>query len=133
MSAKYHRHSLAKKAQRKATTFRFAPGIQKRLELLGKLKKTTLNRLVNAAVEEYVESSLAETEVSLTDLLGRIRASRQVDANFDSAIAEFVQGEATLGTTDPVEGRPVEANHRRRKAAPKETPAQAVVREALRG
>ena len=124
-----HRSSVAKKVQRKATTFRFAPVVQKRLELLGKLKKTPLNRLVNVAVAQYVDIGLAEAEADLTNVLGRIRASRQADPNFDSAIGEFIEGEATLAARDPVEGEVVKPKSGRKKA--KEGAAQTKVHEVL--
>ena len=96
---------IAMKApHRKATTFRFAPAVQKQLELLAKLKKAPLNRLVNTAVEQYVEVGLAEAEKSLKDLLHTVRAAREADPNFESAIADFVGAEAVLAAEDPVEG-----------------------------
>jgi len=96
--------NVTKTSGRKATTFRFAPLVQKRLELLAKLKKAPLNRLVNTAVEQYVEVGLAEAEVSLKDLLHTVRAAREADPNFESAIEDFVGAEAALAAADPVEG-----------------------------
>ncbi len=96
--------SVTKAPRRKATTFRFAPLVQKRLELLAKLKKAPLNRIVNTAVEQYVEVGLAEAEVSLKDLLHTVRAAREADPNFESAIEDFVGAEAAFAAEDPVEG-----------------------------
>ena len=93
------------------------------------MKKTPLNRLVNVAVAQYVDIGLAEAEADLTNVLGRLRASRQADPNFDSAIGEFIEAEATLASRDPVEGEVVKPKSGRKKA--KEGAAQTKVHEVL--
>jgi hypothetical protein len=107
------RSAIAKKPQRKATTFRFSPVVQKRLELLGKLRRTPLNRLVNIAVDEYVATALAEVETNLAETLDRIRAARVADSDFESAISDFANAEATLASQDPLKGKPFVASKRR--------------------
>lgn len=118
--------------RRKATTFRFAPVVQKRLELLAKLKGAPLNRLVNAAVEQYVHVGLAEAEVSLKDLLHKIRASRDADPNFESAIADVVSAEAALAAEDPVEGTPTRTESLERDGEPRQGPTRRQIHQVLR-
>jgi predicted transcriptional regulator len=117
-----------RRMERKATTFRLSADVQKRLELLRKLRKAPLNQLVNSAVDQYVTSALAEEEVNLTDTLQRIREARQSDRHFEAAIGQFVESEAALAAEDPVEGKVVDVQPRarRRKAARREdeVPAQ---------
>jgi predicted DNA-binding protein len=133
MPGKRAAKSIATKGpRRKATTFRFAPVVQKRLELLAKLKKAPLNRLVNTAVEQYVEVSLAEAEVSLKNLLHKIRASRDADPNFESAIAEFVGAEAALAAEDPVEGTPTHTAPLARKGKSRQGPTRSLIHQVLR-
>src|SRR5713226_2446647 len=120
---KPHGRPLAKRAPRKATTFRLAPLYQESLKLLGQLKKMPLNQMVNEAVGEYIETRSAEVEADLEETLRRLKAYRKADPNFESAIAKFAEAEAVMADEDPVEG----------KAAPAAGPAQRVVRELLRG
>ena len=89
--ASSRRSAVAKKPQRKATTFRFSPVVQQRLELLGRIRKTPLNRLVNLAVDEYVVTALAEVEANLVETLDRIRAARVADAEFETSVSRSVR------------------------------------------
>lgn len=140
-SAPARQRSLSRRTARKATTFRFSADVQKRLELLRKLRKAPLNQLVNLAVDQYVTTALAEEEVNLTDTLQRIREARNTDEHFESAIAQFVESEASLAARDPVEGKvlDVEPRHRarvrRRKMAGREddVPERALADEILGG
>jgi hypothetical protein len=121
----------AKTAQRRATTFRFAPAVLKRLELLGKVKRTPLNRLVNAAVEQYVATSLKEVEEDLTETLDRIKAARVADPDFESAIADVVNAETSFGNQDPVEGQAFTVTPVRRQGIRKGKQTQRGVHEIL--
>lgn len=117
--------ALLKRAKglRNATTYRLDPRFQKGLALLGEVRKLPLNRMVNEAVGEYLESRAAAVEADLEETLRRIRAYRKADPNFESAISRFAEAEAALAGKDPVEG----------KAAPSAGPAQGLVRELIRG
>ena len=92
------------KAARKATTFRIDSIINSRLEKLSKLLGKSLNKLANEALGEYVVRRTLEVEDDLQSTLEDFRAYRKSDPNFDRAIAEFVEAEATV-KHDPAEGR----------------------------
>jgi predicted DNA-binding protein len=108
--------------QPKATTFRLDPQLQEGLALLSQVLKKPMNRLVNEAVEDFLQKRSAEIESDLEQILKRIRAYREKDPNFDAAIAAFVDAEASSGAKDPAEG------HTQRNAGP----AQTLVHELLR-
>src|SRR3989304_5453949 len=94
-----------KRTKPKATTFRLDPSLQAGLVLLGRVFKKPLNRLVNEAVRGFIEKRSAEVEADLQKTLRRLKVYRKMDPNFESAIAKFVDAEATLAGEDPVEGR----------------------------
>lgn len=108
---------------RRATTFRLEPRLQRGLELLSEARKAPLNRLVNQAVDEYLDVQAASLEADVEDTLRRIKAYRHSDPDFEGAIAKFAQAEADRATEDPVEGRTTRA----------QGPAQRLVRELIRG
>jgi predicted DNA-binding protein len=108
---------------RKATTFRLDPPLQQGLELLQAMLKRPLNRLVNEAVQGFIEKRTAEVESDLQQMLVRVQAYRKLDPGFDRAIATAAEAEARWGADDPVEGR----------SKPGVGPAQAMVQELLRG
>jgi predicted transcriptional regulator len=107
--------------KRKATTFRLDPALQVGLTVLGQVLKQPLNRLVNEAVRGFIEKRSAQVEVDLERTLKRLKASRRKDPDFESAIAQFVEAEASLGRDDPIEG----------KSGPTSGPAQRMVHELL--
>jgi hypothetical protein len=72
---------------RKATTFRLGPRLRKGLALLGEIRRVPLNRLVNEAVGEYLETRSASVEADLEATLRRVNAFREVEPNFESAIS----------------------------------------------
>jgi len=109
--------------QPKATTFRIDPSVRRKLMLLQSVLNKPLNRLVNEALEDFVEKRTAEVETDLLQILMRLRKYRRSDPKFEKAIAQFVNAEASLGSDDPVEGRT------RVKAGP----AQTMVQKLLRG
>lgn len=82
-----------------------------------------LNRLVNEAVGEYLDARAATIEAELEETLRRVKAYRQADPDFESAISKFAEAEAELGAEDPVEGQSTRARG----------PAQRLVRELIRG
>ena len=109
--------------QRKATTFRLDPPVQQALLLLQEVLKKPLNRLVNEALQGFIEKRAAEIESDLEQVLARVRAYRRSDPKFEKAITRFVDAEAGLGSNDPVAGH----------AQPKAGPAQSMVQKLLRG
>jgi predicted transcriptional regulator len=108
---------------RKATTFRLDPRLEKGLALLGEVRRVPLNRLVNEAVGEYLDTRAATVEAELEETLRRVKAYRQADADFESAISKFADAEAESAAQDPVEGHTTRAKG----------PAQRLVRELIRG
>jgi hypothetical protein len=107
----------------KVTTLRLAQPLHRKLELLQRVLKKPLNKLVNEAVDAYVERRTAEVELDLKETLQRVKAARQQDPKFKRAIAEFADAEARHAKKDPVEGRVV------RDSDP--GPAQSLVRSML--
>lgn len=93
------------------------------LELLQRVIKKPLNRLINDAVRSYVEHRSAEVEVDLSEILARVRAYRRSDPDFDRMWDEFVDAEARYGGKDPVE----------RGTQKTAGPAQTMVRKILSG
>lgn len=108
---------------RKATTFRLDPPLQVGLVVLGRLLKQPLNRLVNEAVQGFLEKRSAEVEADLERALQHLKAYRSKDPGFESALQQFVAAEASFGREDALEGRP----------RPVAGAAQAMVRDLLRG
>ena len=79
-----------------------------------------INQLVNEAAKEYVARRILELEDDLEATLDDLRAYQKSDPNFDRAMAEFVEAEATV-KHDPAEGRIVS----------RIGPTESVVRELL--
>ena len=125
--ARSSRRSASTRAKRgggrKATTFRLDPRLEKGLALLGEVRRVPLNRLVNEAVGEYLDTRSATVEAELEETLRRVKAYRQADADFESAISKFADAEAESAAQDPVEGQTARAKG----------PAQRLVRELIRG
>ncbi len=107
----------------KATTFRLDPPLQEGLVLLQAVLKKPLNRLVNEAVQGFIERRTAEVETDLRQALARVQAYRRSDPRFEKAIAQFAAAEAGLAASDPAEGRLLGQTG----------PAQAMVQDLLRG
>ncbi len=109
--------------QRRATTFRLEPRLQRGLELLSDIRRAPLNRLVNEAVDNYLDVQATRLETDLEATLQRVKAYRAADPDFEHAIAGFAEAEAAHAAEDPVEGSTVRARG----------PAQRLVRELIRG
>jgi hypothetical protein len=75
------------------------------LSLLGQIRKLPLNRMVNEAVGEYLESRSAAAEADLEETLRRVRAYRKTDPNFEEVISRFAEAEAALAREDPAQGK----------------------------
>lgn len=107
---------------RKATTYRIDPAVQAGLTLLSKVLGRPQNQLVNEAVRDFVVRRSREVELDLEATLESLRVYRKSDPNFERAIADYVDAEASL-KEDPAEGqRTVDIG-----------PAQARVLELLNG
>jgi predicted transcriptional regulator len=106
----------------RATTVRLTPRNEAGLRLLNAELSRPINRLVNEAVAEYIESNADTLARKLEGTLAKLEGYRRRDPGFRKAIARFVEAEATL--EDDTQGRVVEANA---------GPAVAMVRETLRG
>ena len=91
----------------KATTFRIDPVVQTGLSMLSKILGRPQNQLVNEAVRDFVARRSQEVEMDLEATLEALRAYRKNDPNFERAIADYVEAEASL-KEDPAEGRRVE-------------------------
>ncbi len=93
------------------------------MALLSQILKKPLNRLVNEAVESFLERRSAEVESDLQQILDRVRATRRADPKFEAAIGTLVDAEATLGAEDPAEGRT------QRNAGPVQTMVHQLLRD----
>ena len=89
---------------RKATTYRIDPAVQVGLSTLSKILGRPQNQLVNEAVRDFVARRSREVEADLEATLESLRAYRRNDPNFERAIADYVDAEASL-EEDPAEGR----------------------------
>ena len=91
----------------KATTYRIDPVVQTGLSTLSKVLGRSQNQLVNEAVRDFVARRSREVEMDLEATLEALRAYRKNDPNFERAIEDYVDAEASL-KEDPAEGRRVE-------------------------
>jgi len=76
------------------------------------------------AVERFIDQRAAEVGADLERALERVKALRARDPDFEGAIAQFVEAEASLGGNDPVEGKVTTSTA---------GPAETLVQELLRG
>lgn len=107
----------------KATTLRLAAPLQEGLALLQGVSGKPMNRMVNEAVQAYLEKRSAEVAAELSQTLARVQAWRRSDPGFEQAIDSLVDAEARHAKADPVEGQ----------AAKRAGPAQAEIQALLRG
>jgi len=92
---------------RKATTYRIDPVVQAGLSTLSRVLGRPQNQLVNEAVRDFVARRTREVEADLEATLEELRAYRKHDPNFERAIADYVDAEASL-KEDPAEGQRAE-------------------------
>jgi hypothetical protein len=97
------------------------------LENLSKIEGRPVNQLLNDAIKSFL-SRRGPKERSLETTIARLRAYRERDPGFQSAIAAFVVSEATLD--DPLKGELIEGQFMDGKLAPV-GPAQSRIRELL--
>ena len=91
----------------KATTYRIDPVVQTGLSTLSKILGRPQNQLVNEAVRDFVARRSREVERDLEVTLEALRAYRKSDPDFERAIEDYVDAEASL-KEDPAEGQRVE-------------------------
>ena len=72
--------------------------------LIGKVLKVPVNRLVNEAVEAFVRKRTTEITLNMEETLKLLKARRAMDPDFERAIAEFADSEASYAKEDPAEG-----------------------------
>jgi len=113
---------LTKPTPTHATTVRLTSENEVGLKLLNLELERPINKLINEAVAEYIESQTESLRDKLEQTLANLNAYRRRDPGFRKSIAQFVEAEAAL--EDPAEGRVSES---------KAGPALTMVREALRG
>jgi hypothetical protein len=80
--------------------------------------------LVNEAVERFIDQRAAEVGADLERALESVKALSARDPDFEGAIAQFVEAEASRGGNDPVEGKATTSTA---------GPAERIVRDLLRG
>ena len=105
-----------------ATTVRLTPRNAAGLRMLNAQLERPINKLINEAVAEYIDSRANRLQRRLKTVLANLEAYRRRDPGFEEAIAKFVEAEVRF--EDDAEGRVVE---------PAVGPAVSMVREALRG
>jgi hypothetical protein len=101
---------------RRATTYRIDPAVDALLVTLSDVLGRPRNQLVNEAVREFVERRSKEVEADLEATLVRLRAHRARDPDFQGAIQDWVDAEAS-SEHDPAEGDRTENAPRERKRA----------------
>jgi len=89
---------------KKATTCRLDPVVHESLSKLSQILGQPLDQLVNEAVSDFVARRSKQVEADLEKTLERLRAYRKSDPDFERAIADYVDAEASL-KEDPAEGR----------------------------
>ena len=87
----------------KATAYAIDPTVEANLSALSKKLGRPLNQLVNEAVREFVAKRSKAVDVDLQASLESLRLYRTSDPNFERAIADYVDAEASL-KPDPAEG-----------------------------
>ncbi len=97
------------------------------LESISQIEGRPVNQLVNEAVKSFLGRRRPK-ELSLETSLARLRAYRERDPQFRTAIAAFVESEATLD--DPLDGEWIEGEIEDGEHAPA-GPAQSRIRELL--
>jgi len=111
---------------RTAYTLRIELAERNALKHLSKIERRPINQLLNEAIRNYLRQK-GERERSLESSLADLRAYRKKDPGFRRAIANVVEGEATV--KDPLEGQPFEEPE---DGAPKSSgPVQDKLREVL--
>lgn len=112
-------------AKAKATTIRLEPELQSGLELLQSILHQPVNKMVNEAVAIFVSRRKAKVEADLEAVLAKLKAYKRRDRDFERAIRQFAEAEASLGGDDPAEGTASDSGEL--------GPSQKMVRQLLDG
>lgn len=92
----------------KATTLRLEPRLQAGLELLRGVTGVPVNKLVNEAVEKYIEQRSTDLTRDLTQVLKKLAEYKETDPQFKRALELALESERSLLHRDPAEGVPFE-------------------------
>ncbi|MGQ0765079.1 MAG: hypothetical protein ACT4OZ_05360 [Gemmatimonadota bacterium] len=99
----------------KALTLRVDATVQAALAELSKATRRPVNKLVNEAIRQYLDTTGQAVERQLEERLQRLRALRKRDPELRLAFAEFAAAEASI-VDDPAEGTVIESTTSRRVA-----------------
>ena len=91
---------------RNASTHRLEPDVQAGLDHLSKVLHRPKNKLMNEAVRRFVEDRSLLVVQELESVIGSLKRYQRRDPDFDRAIKEVVNDEATHAGADPLEGSP---------------------------
>lgn len=117
---------------RTAITVRLRPDLRRRLNLLRRVLKRPVNKMINEALEGFVLKRTAEVQADLKDLLAQIEDYKRHDPKFDKAFRRWEEAEASFGHQDPAEGVRVMTKAGKKPAMAAEIGStQNVVREIL--
>ncbi len=86
-----------------ATTVRLQPKIQSALVTLGKIRHMTMNKLVNEALEVYLDQNLTKAKEELKATLSDLHAYLDRDPDLDKSVEMFVKSESK--NPDPIKTR----------------------------
>ena len=91
---------------RKAFTLRLPAKLYEALSTLSGAAQRSMNDLISEAVQKFVAVESQAHARQLDEMAERLRAYRDADPDFEQAIAEFVEAEATLD--DPLEAQVID-------------------------
>lgn len=111
----------------KPITVRLAPDLKRGMDILRDVLKRPVNKMINEAVQGFIQKRTAEVETDLEGMLSQIKAYKRRDPNFDAAFGRWADAEAKFGGEDPAEGVVVKTETVDAKAGPTQT----LVRELL--
>lgn len=86
-----------------AMTVRVDQNLKDQLAKLGELRHTTMNKLVNQALLQFVAKETLVVQEELEASLNSLRQYRETDPNFEQAIEEVVSAELSTDN-DPAQG-----------------------------
>ncbi|MGI3212846.1 hypothetical protein ACROSR_17240 [Roseovarius tibetensis] len=86
-----------------AMTLRVDQSLKDQLAKLGELRHTTMNKLINQALLQYVAKETLVVQEELEASLNSLKQYREDDPNFERAIEEVVSAELSADN-DPAQG-----------------------------
>ncbi|MFZ2103243.1 MAG: hypothetical protein WAU86_22040 [Oricola sp.] len=84
-------------------TLRLEQSLKEQLAKLGELRHTTMNKLVNQAIRQYVASETLLVQEELEASLEEIKRYRKSDPDFEKAIGQVAAAELSTDH-DPAQG-----------------------------